>query len=444
MLMAASAAALDLQATYDNVWTGTESLPNGDLPAAADRFDFDQSFLEDGEFKSGVQIQADIFTAIEAYVQHVQTGARLINELSGDSDDLQNHILDPVTPALEGLKNDVEANRADIEANAGNIENNRQEIVAANARLDGLAHRTCLNHDALRLFCHRFLFSEHLPAECKPILHHRAHDRLTVLYSWNGAWNDDHIQTPRVGNWACENSHGDAEEVTMPATPEPVAVEEEPEVSAIPEEESLVEDHNYAPEGEDEIEYIVPQGGSQTMLGLDYDNVLMSWLYVGGTDNSWLSLTKYKYNVVPADENTMCEIQPSSTAKQLPVPEGYRFHGSAVLNGCNDINGQPSYIRRFEMAEGGDQAAHLISFECCTLPRYIDGYDTNDTVNEFIDVIGDFDKGIGYGGWGADALAEMQDWNGCPAGMYLDGIQPGEALHLVEYLRCKGPAYIHY
>jgi hypothetical protein len=64
----ASATQISADAKNNNVYTSSASLPSSDLAAAADQFNFESRFLEDQEFQTGVQVQSDIFVAIEAYI----------------------------------------------------------------------------------------------------------------------------------------------------------------------------------------------------------------------------------------------------------------------------------------------------------------------------------------------------------------------------------------
>jgi hypothetical protein len=109
----------------------------------------------------------------------------MIRELREDAELLDRHIDEVITPDLDKLTSDVEDNRNDIETNGGDIDANRGCIQDAWGRIDDLAHRVCLNHDGLVLFCHRFLYATPIPEECKPILFDSG-DRLGVQFTWNG------------------------------------------------------------------------------------------------------------------------------------------------------------------------------------------------------------------------------------------------------------------
>jgi hypothetical protein len=161
-------------------------------------------------------------------------GVEVTDELRNDAEGLQGRIATELTPALDKLKDDVEGNRSDIENNSGDISENAGHIVRVNERLDDLAHRVCKNHDGLVLFCHRFIYTEFLPEECRPILADMG-DRLGVQYDWNGAHAvEPKRQTEHPTSWACEWGTG---------SPSPIPVIAEPEE---PDRQTLVADeHNF-------------------------------------------------------------------------------------------------------------------------------------------------------------------------------------------------------
>ena len=72
------------------------------------------------------------------------------------------------------------ANERQIRQNSASIYGNSVQIARLVGRLEDLFPRVCTNHEALILFCHRYIHTDNLPSECAPILINATEDRLAV------------------------------------------------------------------------------------------------------------------------------------------------------------------------------------------------------------------------------------------------------------------------
>ena len=108
-------------------------------------------------------------------------------------------------------------------------------------RINDLAGRVCTNHEGLILFCHRFIYREVIPFECMPILVENDYERLSIEYTWNETFRDNHVRQRRQGSYACDWHTGDdrlplltpAEPSTKPEYTVPVIIPD-PETAATP------------------------------------------------------------------------------------------------------------------------------------------------------------------------------------------------------------------
>ena len=183
LLGAAYATSLNTEVEKNNVFTGSGTLPTEDIQAHAGEFDFDESFLTSDEFQDGVNNHADVYIAIEAFIRTISRDIRpKVAELEYDSDNLhkaEQRLMDLI--GLVGANEDaIMENKEGHTANAG-------EIVGLYDQFEDLAGKVCLSEEALRLFCHRFIYQPMIPDECAPILL-TIQDRLEPVYDWNGTF----------------------------------------------------------------------------------------------------------------------------------------------------------------------------------------------------------------------------------------------------------------
>ena len=202
--------AMGAKITDGNVYTGTGTFPEPNLQANASEFDFDKSFLNNVEFQIGVNIQADEIIAIEAFSRKARTHIAEVQKLGFDSVAEQQRAIG-IGEKLDDLVNDVYANERQIRQNAALIYTNSAMIADIVKRLEDLFPRVCINHEALILFCHRYIHNDggKIPSECQPILLNATETRLAIEYSWNASFADDHVRTPQQAGFACTQNWDD-------------------------------------------------------------------------------------------------------------------------------------------------------------------------------------------------------------------------------------------
>ena len=94
-----------------------------------------------------------------------------------------------------------------------------------------------------------------------------------------------------------------------------------------------------------------------------------------GSSNSWASIEEYRYKVVEMREDIVCEVQERGSNLQH-IMDWMRVE-TRHMDLCSDINGLPSFMRRFEMDPRGTvQISDVVAFECCTMPSYLGPMDS--------------------------------------------------------------------
>ena len=165
-----------------NVFTGSGEMPNDDIQAHAARFNFDSSFLNNDQYMAGIQNQADIYVAIEAFSTELKRGRAVINDLEMDVNDHTNNTIPAIVNDLDILNEIVHDHKVRTERHAMNIVDQNTQIEGLYAELLDIAESACSNEKALVLFCHKFIYAPQLPDECAPIL--LQDTRLSVRYNW--------------------------------------------------------------------------------------------------------------------------------------------------------------------------------------------------------------------------------------------------------------------
>ena len=170
-------------------WSEGTTLVNDDnIGTQASNFSFSEAFISDQDFVQGVNLASDVLIAIEAI--RIE-----INDLN-DTLDLIGTTVKGNEDAYTAMHGDwttadaqADTNATNMGTNAGSISDNDKAIKAIEDAIADLKEQVDDQLASAKLFCHQFIYTSVIPAECAAILKNgdlitAGGDRIAEVFVW--------------------------------------------------------------------------------------------------------------------------------------------------------------------------------------------------------------------------------------------------------------------